>query len=272
MNLIDLTIKKIDYGCRSSAQWLGEYCTREPQELSKQTQITRAWFATLDGRDVFIKWYPTELRESWARVEMAIAGAHLHPAIVPLRQMVNCADGVLLIYERVKGESLATQDIRMRFGALPLAERATAVLVVAEALAAVCGAGFMIVDWYEGNMIYDFDARQIWLFDWELCREDDSFLLQMDSNYGSSKLMAPEEFIRGSRLDQSTIVFNLGRYTLLTLPELAEPIASTLARATYPARSERYSTVREFVNTLSAAIAHLSTPATSQIPPQHTFR
>lgn len=75
----------------------------KPQEIIKDTQATRAWFAFLDEYDVFIKWYPLELRESWAKVEAAIAGANLHPAIVPLRQTVNCADGVLLIYDRVKG-------------------------------------------------------------------------------------------------------------------------------------------------------------------------
>jgi len=97
----------------------------------------------------------------------------------------------------------------------------------------------MIVDWYEGNMIYDFADKHIWLFDWELCRRGQGFTLDMDSNYGSSRLMAPEEFIRGSWLDLQTLVFNLGRYALLTLPELAEQTAPILARATYPARSRR---------------------------------
>lgn len=237
----------------SGVQWLLEHCAVEPQEIAKQTQATRAWFATVDEHDVFIKWYPPELRLSWARIEIAIAGANLHPAIVPLRQRVACSDGVLLLYSRVQGQSLDPQETRARFGTLPLAERAAAVLDISEALAAVCDAGFVIVDWYEGNMIYDFEARRMWLFDWELCREGGSFLLEMDSNYGSSKLMAPEEFVRGSQIDQVTMVFNLGRYALLTLPELAEPLAPILARATYPARSGRYRTAREFVAALSDA-------------------
>jgi serine/threonine-protein kinase len=103
-------------------------------------------------------------------------------------------------------------------------------------------------------MIYDFAQQRIWLFDWELCRKGDGFTLEMDSNYGSSRLMAPEEFIRGSWLDQQTIVFNLGRYALLTLPELADTLAPVLARATYPARSRRYSSVREFTQAFSKAI------------------
>lgn len=241
----------------TGAQWLVENATGEPEELAKVTQVTRAWFATLNGRESFIKWYPNELRDTWAKVETAIAGANLHPAIIPLRQVVACADGVLLIYDRMRGENLGPQEPRKRYQALPLTERAIAVMAIAEALAAVSEAGFMVVDWYEGNMLYDFDARQVWLFDWELCREGGSFVLEMDSNYGSSRLMAPEEFVRGSRLDELTLVFNVGRYALLALPELAEPLAPILARATYPARSERYNTVREFVTALTDELPRL---------------
>lgn len=160
-----------------------------------------------------------------------------------------------MFYERVPGDNLGPQDIRARFQKLPVGERAGAVLTISEALAAICDAGFMVVDWYEGNMIYDFEARLLWLSDWELCRRGDSFLLEMDSNYGPSRLMAPEEFVRGSCPDQRTLVFNLGRYALLTPPEIAGQIAPFLARATYPAPAGRYSTLREFVAELHTAIA-----------------
>jgi serine/threonine-protein kinase len=236
------------------AEWLSEHSARTPEEIVKDGKTTRAWFAVIDGRDVFVKWYPAERRASWAYIEAVISGAGLHPQIVPLRQTVECADGVLLIFDRVRGESLAPQEVRAQFSRLPQVERTAAVLTASEALAAICEAAFMVVDWYEGNMIYDFDARRLWLFDWELCREGGSFVLTMAANYGSSRLMAPEEFVRGSRLDQKTLVFNLGRYALMTLPDLAEPLAPVLARATYPAPSGRYGTIQEFATALRQAI------------------
>lgn len=103
-------------------------------------------------------------------------------------------------------------------------------------------------------MIYDFDEHRLWLFDWELCRPEEFFILTMDSNYGSSRLMAPEEFVRGRRIDQRSLVFNLGRYALLTLPELADQVADVLAKATHPAWSRRYPSVAAFVGELSAAL------------------
>ena len=63
--------------------------------------------------------------------------------------------------------------------------------------------------------------------------------------------MAPEEFVRGSRLDPRTLVFNLGHYTLLPLPELADLFAPVLARA------ERYATLREFTAYFALALSQI---------------
>ena len=223
-------------------------------EITKDSSETRAWFASTLEHDLFIKLYPHQYVETRCAIEIAIAGANMHPAIVPLRHIVPCSEGSLLLYDRVSGENLGPMEQRGRFQSLSLAERIAAVSTIFAALTAINEAGFMIVDWYEGNMIYDFSHKLIWLFDWELCRRGDGFTLEMASNYGSSRLMAPEEFIRGSWLDQQTLIFNLGRYALLTLPELADTAAPVLARATYPARSGRYVSIREFMQAFADVV------------------
>lgn len=225
-------------------------------QIAKESSETKAWFASTMEQDLFLKLYPHHYAETRAAVEMTIAGANLHPAIVPLRRVVSCREGMLLFYDRVPGDNLGPMEQRGRFQALPLAERIVAVCAIFAALTAISEAGFMIVDWYEGNMIYDFSQKHMWLFDWELCRKGDGFTLEMNSNYGSSRLMAPEEFIRASWLDQQTLVFNLGRYALITLPELAEKAAPILARATYPARSGRYLSLGEFTQAFTNIILH----------------
>jgi serine/threonine-protein kinase len=238
----------------SLTKWCEAQSVEDLTPISKDSPETSAWFATRAGQEIFLKLYPQELVETRATIEIAIAGANLHPAIVPLRQVVDCREGTLLVYDRVAGASLAPMAARARFQALPLAERMAAVSTIVDALTAIVEAGFMIVDWYEGNMIYDFSGQRIWLFDWDLCRQGNGFTLEMDSNYGSSRLMAPEEFMRGSWLDQQTLVFNLGRYALLTLPELADTLAPVLSRATYPFRCGRYASLREFTQAFAAAL------------------
>ena len=219
------------------ARWLDAGYAANLRPVAKDTTDTTAWFATLGETESFLKFFPKPFDETRAAIESAIAGANLRAVIVPLRQTVTLADGVLLIYDRVSGENLGSMDARKRFQLLPLEERTLAVCAIFAAITAIYEAGFMIVDWYEGNMAYDFDRREIWLFDWELCRRGSGFTLEMDNNYGSSRLMAPEELLRGSFLDEKTLVFNLGRYALITLPELAESLAPVLARATHPSRA-----------------------------------
>ncbi|AIE84620.1 hypothetical protein [Fimbriimonas ginsengisoli] len=238
----------------SAEEWLRGASEGELEEVEKTTHDTRAWFATIDGVRVFAKWYPSALRDTWSGVERSIAGQALHPSIVPLERVVKCAGGDLFLYPRVDGENLGQPEAKHRFSKLPTQERLTAVLAVCGALAAVCEAGFAVVDWYEGNMIYDFERRRIWLFDWELSLPGGSFVLEMDSNYGSSRLQAPEEFVRGSVIDQVTLVFNLGRFALLNLPELADELAPVLAKATYPAKSGRFQTVAELARALQLSV------------------
>jgi len=234
----------------TAEEWLAKESEGEFEAIAKQGTETKAWFAKVAGADTFAKRYPAHLLDTWASVERDISGGGFHPAIVPLRSVIKCSDGDLYLYDRVRGENLGGQEERKRFSALPTEDRLRVSIAICEALAAICEAGFTVVDWYEGNMIYDFEGRQIWLFDWELCRRGASFILEMDSNYGSSRLMAPEEFVRGSRIDEQTLVFNLGRFVLLNVPELAEPLAEVLSCATYPSRQGRYETVRAFVQVL----------------------
>jgi len=230
----------------TGAAWLRLHSTPEPVEIQKATKETRAWFVVIEGTPYFAKWYPNELLDTWVAMEIKIAGPPLHPRIVPLRKAKRCRDGIVLLYDRISAEDLSSQDNRKKFAALPVWPRAKACLDVIAALGAICDAGFSVVDWYEGNMIYDFEAEQMWLFDWELCHPVSAYTLEMDSNYGSSRLMAPEEFIRGSLIDESTLVYNLGRFATLTLPEYAENLAEVLSKATYPARDHRYQTVKDF--------------------------
>lgn len=238
----------------SLMEWFETHNLTNLTQIPKENGATHAWFASTLGQDLFLKLYPHPYVETHAAIEISIAGANFHPAIVPLRQIVPCREGVLLLYDHVSGDNLGPMEPRARFQALPLVDRIAAVCAIFAALTSISEAGFMLVDWYEANMIYDFSQKRIWLFDWELCRRGVGFTLEMDSNYGSSRLMAPEECIRGSWLYQQTIVFNLGRYAVLTLPEVADQAAVILARATYPARSGRYRSVREFTHAFSTMV------------------
>jgi serine/threonine-protein kinase len=232
-----------------------------PVEITKVNGETRAWLATLRQNAVFVKFVPTALYESRARKEIAIAGGRLHPAIIPLRRVVACPDGVLLLYDRAEGETLADSEARARFCALPLAEKLPALNILFDGLAAICDAGWVLVDVYEGNIMYDNAARRIHLFDFDLSEQGDGFALAMERNYGSSRLMAPEEFQKGAWIDQRTNVFNLGRIATLALGEEAPPaLCAVLDTATRAERMHRYATVREFALTFALGTCSTNRP------------
>ncbi|MFJ5631796.1 hypothetical protein ACIQF5_04000 [Streptomyces goshikiensis] len=81
---------------------------------------------------------------------------------------------------------------------------------------AVEEAGLVAVDFYDGCTLYDFDQHHMMLCDLDEYRHG-PFTLEADRLPGSTRYMAPEEFVRGSLIDIRTTVFNLGRALRLLL-------------------------------------------------------
>src|SRR4029079_4091517 len=90
----------------SLMQWFETHHLKNVTQISKDTPDTSAWFVSLDQHDLFCKLFPHQFAQTRAAIEIAIAGAHLHPAIVPLRDSAPCRDGILLLYDRVSGDNL----------------------------------------------------------------------------------------------------------------------------------------------------------------------
>jgi serine/threonine-protein kinase len=235
-----------------------------PLLIRKESEESRAWFVFAEGRPCFAKWVEAARYESRLAKDAAICAVQLHPAIVRLLNRIETADGMLLLFERVAGENLGESADRRRFFALPLAKKLTALRAIFQALAAIVAQGWILVDFYDGNVLYDFATDSVNLFDFELFERGNGFALQLDRNYGSSRLMAPEEFVRGAWIDEASNVFTLGRYAIGALSRRMEAawqtefegsaaLAEVLARATHENRSERYPTVQAFVNAFDQA-------------------
>ena len=232
-------------------EWLVQTAGGAAQEIVKDNAETQAWRADIAGAERFVKFYPSALYESRAVAEIAISGANLHSAIIPLLETISCADGTLLFYPWKNGETLSGKEARQRFRALPEFDKIAVLQTVFAALAAVTDVGWTLVDVYEGNLMYDYAARTIYLFDFDLSVRGDGFTLTMERNYGSSHLMAPEEFQRGAWIDARSNVFNLARIAQTTLREPTPLLAAVLTCATATEPESRYSTVRAFADAFS---------------------
>ncbi len=141
-----------------------------------------------------------------------------HPALPSLLGVVRSAWGPMLVYDWAAGELLRAPPERRddaasahhRFLRLPLGELTAAIDTILDSHLALCGAGWIACDFYDGSIIYDFAARRTWLIDLDSYHPG-PFVNEMGRMFGSTRFMAPEEFERGALIDERTTVFNLGR-------------------------------------------------------------
>jgi serine/threonine-protein kinase len=204
-----------------------------------------------DGRRWFVKKaVRPDDRASLARAA-ALHAAVRHEAIVRPAAVTDGADGPTLVYPWTPGEVLNAATTRgsgraalARFQRLPVEEVHRALARILDAHRAVAAAGWISVDLYDGCFLYDFDAGQMHLIDLDEYRPG-AFVLDSDRLPGSRTYMAPEEFVRGSVIDERTMVYTLGRalHHLLDSPggwRGAEAQAAVIARATDPAPERRH--------------------------------
>ncbi|MFJ9592403.1 serine/threonine protein kinase [Streptomyces virginiae] len=182
----------------------------------------------VDGRSWFVKNASAPAAVSSLRRAVSVHQAVSHPAITPLLHSITTDEGLALVYPWVPGEVLyhptrsqsggrtAPDSPMARFRRLPLPEVHAALDTLLDAHLVVEAAGLVAVDLYDGCMLYDFEERRMRLCDLDEYRQG-PFTLDADRLPGSSRYMAPEEFVRGSVINVRTTVFNLGRALRLLL-------------------------------------------------------
>jgi serine/threonine-protein kinase len=116
-------------------------------------------------------------------------------------------DGTVLNHATIDGSDRSGLE---RFQQLPVAEVEAALSAILDAHLAIVAAGLVAVDLYDGCFLYDFDRSKMWLVDLDEYRPG-PFTLDEERLPGSERYMAPEEWVRGSTIDQRTTVYALGR-------------------------------------------------------------
>ncbi|MGW1773318.1 serine/threonine protein kinase [Streptomyces sp. NPDC002104] len=224
------------------------------------------------GRRWFVKTASTPEAASSLHRALSVHRAISHSAIAPLVHSFSTALGPVLVYPWTSGEVLyhptrsrhggrATLGSPLaRFRAQPLTWINTALETLLSAHLAVEDAGYVAVDFYDGCMLYDFDQRNMMLCDLDEYRPG-PFMLEADRLPGSTRYMAPEEFVRGSLIDIRTTVFNLGRALRLLLDAGDEESQwrgtpaqlAVIAKATASEPEKRLPSVRSLADAWHAA-------------------
>ena len=143
-----------------------------------------------------------------------------HPSLPPLRNGFATPEGYVLVFDWVDAEHYPLDAVRSRFEALPLEEKLRAFGTVLDLHVRLAEAGFVAEDLYDGCFLYDFDARRLYVCDLDEYHAG-SFVLDRDRTFGSTRFMAPEEWVRASTIDQRTNVYTLARVAAVLLGDRA---------------------------------------------------
>ncbi len=187
-----------------------------------------------------------------------------HPTLVELVEPLEIPGGFAMIFKWADGDCMDRTDAaaHKRFMALPAEVRMNIFRDALDFLAFVNERGWVAIDFYDGSILYDFEAGKTTVCDIDLfrripCTND------MGRMYGSSKFMSPEEFTFGAPLDKSTNVYTAGalafalfggyKRTLRTWT-LSKPLFDVASRATTDDRAIRQQSLRQFIAEWTAAL------------------
>lgn len=218
------------------------------------------------GAHVFVK-YSEQLRAaSYLKQAERFYSEVSHPTIPKLLNSFQTDRGYALVFEWVEGEVLGSPDFpgkegrnrpdspHYRFRQLPTERIVQGLNSIYDTHTAIERNGYVAVDFYDGCMIYDFKRHELRLCDFDHYSKG-AYVLEMDRNYGSSRFMAPEEFVRGSLIDQRTNVFTMGAAAFVFLADGSrhlddwrgsETQYEVALKATSPQREDRYDNVKSF--------------------------
>ena len=181
-----------------------------------------------------------------------------HPALTRFQGSCESAWGPMLVYAFAAGEHLHERRERrqdpttawQRFLHRPFGERFAVVETLLDLHRALAAKGWVVGDFYDGCLIYDFAAKRLAVFDLDNYRQG-PYENTVGRMFGSTRFMAPEEFEKGRVIDERTTVFALGRTMSIFLGERAADVVDVACAA---APRCRHQTVAALVADFAAKV------------------
>lgn len=245
-----------------------------------ETADKRYFIKTAGSPTVTRPFLPYQARVDLLRNVVRLHERVRHAALVPLRNVVESPDGPLLVFDWVSGELLGApfesrsdpSTAYVRFRRLPVQRILSALDEVIDLHRELASWGYVAVDFYDGSLMYDFEASRVHAIDLDSYRLG-PFVNRMGRMFGSTRFMAPEEFEFGAEINERTTVHALGRtvFELLTDPLTALFRSPTLLRvlaerASARLPAARYRSVAEFASAWREARSMCSETSEDESP------
>lgn len=146
-----------------------------------------------------------------------------HPNLITLVEAFDYEKFYVAVFEWADGECLfdhwnfekyqrnsLLKSPKQRFGELSIYKKMKCAEVLFSFLQNVNEKGYVAVDFYDGSIMYDFENDVTTICDIDLFRKAPVMNVLGEDWFGTKRLKAPEEYVKGAIIDEQTNVFTLG--------------------------------------------------------------
>ena len=254
-------------------------------------QDGKRYFCKIAGADTIAAEVTPEVSIEILKKAVPIYRDLAHPNLVKLVEAYPYDQFYVAVFEWAEGDCLfdhwnfekyqadnTLKSPKEKFRELPEEKKLRAVEALFSFLQNTAERGYVAVDFYDGSLLYDFEADKLTICDIDLFEKAPVVNHMGPDWYGTKRLKAPEEYELGSPIDARTNLFTLGallfdffgdftaeemekRYTenrfvpcAFSKWELNEASYRTALKAVSPNREDRYQTVAEFFHEWQGAL------------------
>ena len=187
-----------------------------------------------------------------------------HPSLTKLLAHKPINGGYLLVFEWFDGTSWGKQyGTYEQIRALPIEEKLGIYKQILAFHNHVNQKGYIAIDFYDGSILYNLDTHQTMVCDIEFYRKK-PVVNTMGRMWGSSRYMAPEEFVLGAEIDERTNVFGMGATAFCLFGaeldrsvekwQLSQALYNVAIKATNAERQNRYAGMAEYIYAWESAL------------------
>lgn len=191
-----------------------------------------------------------------------------HPALIPLLAHGPAGEGYAAIFAWRDAPVLCPTPpdfaIRDRVRRLQVARSLKMLDMVYDLHAELSALGLVSVDFWDGNLLIDFERDEAIVCDIDLYRRRPAFN-DRGRMKGSSRFLSPEEYTLGAPLDESTMVYAMGAlaFEFYGDQERTEEgwfgpraLYAVAKRAVNESREQRYPSMRAFLSAWREGVRH----------------
>ena len=146
-----------------------------------------------------------------------------HPNLVKIVEQFTYGEFYVVVFEWADGDCLfdhwnfqkyekdkTLKTPKEKFRELPVSKKLLMIDVLVSFLENVNRKGYVAVDFYDGSILYDFVTDRITICDIDLFQKAPVVNDKGADWYGTKRLKAPEEYRKGSIINEQTNIFTLG--------------------------------------------------------------